>query len=251
MISLQDLREYLDALYPLEGYTDFGPSGLQLEGKGKIGKIATGVSASIDVIDAARDFGADALIVHHGLFSNKRETRIVGSMHRKLKALIDAEISLFGYHLPMDAHPEIGNNWRAAHDLGIQELEPFGKLFGVDFGVKGRIAPTGIEDWVAKLEKYYGHKAHAALGGPQEVKRVALLSGGGTSFFGEAIEAGVDCFVTGSFDEPQWHMAHEEGIHYVALGHHATERVGPRALADALAKRFSVETRFMDSENPF
>ena len=251
MISLQDLMEYLSGLYPTEGVVDFCPNGLQVEGKDRIGKIATSVSASVDAIDAARDWGADALIVHHGLFWTNKPIRIVASLQRKVQALMGAQISLIGYHLPMDAHQTVVNNWPAAQDLGIKELEPFGRHNNMELGVRGRLSPTPIEDWVSRLEEYYDHKAHVALGGPQQVKKVALLSGGGHKFLEEAIAYGVDCFVTGSFDEPQWHMAHDEGIHFIAMGHHATERVGPKALASHLAKRFSIETNFVDTNNPF
>ncbi len=240
MITLQELIARLDGIYRPCDFNDFCPNGLQVTGKEEIEKIATGVSASLATIEAAIEAGADALIVHHGLFWNASSPVLKGPQYEKIRRLMEARCSLLAYHLPMDAHQDVGNNWPAAADLGLRDLEPF-----CEFGVMGKMAAKDREALVRQVEGYYEHPAHAALGGPDQIERVAILSGGGHKTLAQAADLGLDCLITGSFDEPQWHMAFEEGIHFLAMGHSATERVGPRLLADQL------EAQFIDVKNPF
>lgn len=226
-------------------FTDFGPNGLQVEGKPQISKIATAVSASLLTLEAAAEWGADALIVHHGIFWNKDRLEVTGVKRDKLKLLLEKGISLLAYHLPLDAHESVGNNWKAAQDLGLTDLTPF------SCGVKGKMKPVDREVFKERLEQYYQHPATCALGGKEKVQTAAIISGGAHWSVKEAVAAGVDCFVTGSFDEPIWHIAFEEKINFFALGHSATERVGPMALGEHLKEKWPLDVQFIDIANPF
>lgn len=251
MVTLQDLSLYLNDLLHVERLTDYCINGLQVEGDTKIMKAATAVSASLDTIEEAVELGVQALIVHHGLFWNQDSHAIVQVKRKKIKLLLDHGISLFGYHLPLDAHQEVGNNWKAARDLGWYDLQPFGKFNGVEIGVKGKFSPRPREAFRVELEKYYVSSSHSALGGKEIVESAALISGGAYKSLSDACREGVDCFITGNFDEPVWNQAFEEKINFFALGHTATEKVGPKALAEALERRFGIACRFIDTDNPF
>lgn len=250
MITLQELCQYLNDLLSVNSFSDFCPNGLQIEGKAKIYRLATAVSASEETILAAKEAAVDALIVHHGLFWQGDSFIITGSKRCKIEAILQSGMSLLAYHLPLDAHRELGNNWRAAKDLQWRDLEPF-SIKKMDIGVKGRVeglSPKGLQE---RLERYYGHFASYAPGRAQSIHSVALISGGAYRSIQEAAQQGVDAFITGNYDEPAWHMAKEEGVHFYALGHSATERIGPIALADHLEKRFAISSQFIDIFNPF
>lgn len=251
MITLQELCTYLDELLQPSLFSDGCPNGLQVEGNSKIKKIATGVTASLAAIEASIEAGADALIVHHGLFWNRDSYTITGTKRKKLQRLLESGLSLLAYHLPLDAHREYGNNWRAAIELEWENLEPFGRYGNVAIGVKGTFKPQSREALAESLQRYYGHTAHMALGGKEKVHSAALISGGAYKSILEAASEGVDCFITGNFDEPAWHMAFEEGINFYALGHSHTEKIGPRILGEHLYKQFKVPCQFLDLENPF
>jgi dinuclear metal center YbgI/SA1388 family protein len=251
MITLQQLQTHLDELLDPGSFTDYCHNGLQVEGKAQIDKIATAVTASEAAIQAAVDAKADALIVHHGLFWDRQPVRLTGGMRRRVALLLEHEISLLAYHLPLDAHPEVGNNWSAARDLGLTELTPFGTQGAISLGVQGEFAPIKVSEWIRQLEEYYTAEARVALGGPDEVRTVAIVSGGAHGWIDQAIESGVDCYVTGTCDEPLWHKAHEEGIHFIALGHSATERIGPKKIGDHLGQHFQIAAEFLDLNNPF
>ncbi len=245
-IPLEDLAQILEALLPAPGAPDYCPNGLQVEGKPQIRKIAFAVSASVAAIEAAAGADADALIVHHGIFWNKDNYRICGPKKKKIALLLAREISLFGYHLPLDAQKELGNNWKAAADLGWENLQPFSEI-----GVRGEFPPIERAQFQAKLEGYYGHPAAMALGGKKIVSSAALISGGAYRSLEKAAEAGVDCFITGNYDEPAWDIAHERQINFFALGHYATERVGVMALQKHLEQLLKLPTVFLDLPNPF
>ncbi len=251
MITLQELCYKLNGLLLRPEITDYCPNGLQVEGKEKISKVVTGVSASFSTIEAAVKANADALIVHHGMFWKGDSYVVNGAKKRKLALLIESGISLLAYHLPLDAHEEYGNNWKAAKEMGWQNLEPFGIFNGVPIGVKGTFSPVSREAFQQLLEKYYDHPANSALGGKEQVSTVGLVSGGAYRSIEEAAKEGLDCFVTGNYDEPAWHMAHEMGVNFFPLGHSATERVGPRALGEWLKETTGVAVEFVDIPNPF
>lgn len=250
-MELNELRSYLDRFLPCEGVSDCCLNGLQVEGKGEIARIATGVSASLATIEAAVELEVDGLIVHHGMFWQRDSYAIEGVKRKKLELLLNHGITLFAYHLPLDMHREVGNNWKAAKRMGWRDLAPFGFFDKVQIGVKGSISPCSREEFKKQLEDFYHHPASCAWGGPKEIKTVALISGGAYKSIAEAAHEGVDAFITGNFDEPAWHQALEEGVNFFALGHSATERIGPIALAHHLEEVLQLPSIFIDVENPF
>lgn len=246
MVALRDLCTYLNDLLQVDLFEDFCPNGLQIEGRKEVHKGAFAVSASLHVIEKAKKWGADALFTHHGLFWNRDPYPLVGTKKEKVRLLLEGGISLLSYHLPLDAHPLLGNNWKAAQDLFWKELQPMGKV-----GVFGRFKETSLGAFQRDLERYYGHEATLVAGGSKRVQSAALVSGGAHKELLQAVSMKADCFITGSFDEPVWHQAFEEGINFFALGHFATERVGPKALQKHLQEKFDLKVSFIDENNPF
>lgn len=251
MITLQALCEYLEELLQPKLFSDFCPNGLQIEGAPAVRKFATAVTASKAVIERAIELDVQVLIVHHGLFWSKDPFPIIGTKKSKIALLLQHNISLIAYHLPLDAHQMVGNNWKAAKDLGWENLQPFLLTNGQGIGVKGTFPEISVEAFQEKLEKYYNHPAASALGGKKKVKSSALVSGGAHRNLLDAANAGVDCFITGSFDEPAWHQAYEEKINFFALGHHATETVGPNSLREHLQRELGIQGLSIDYDNPF
>lgn len=251
MITLQELCRDLEQFLSVSDYKDYCDNGLQVEGTAEINHFATAVTASLATIQAAVDLGVQALIVHHGMFWNGDPYAIVGTKREKLDLLLKNGISLLAYHLPLDGNSEVGNNWKAAKDLGWDSLEPFGEYKGIHLGVKGTFPGQDVRDFQRKLEEYYKHAAHCALGGNDTIKSAALVSGGAYKLLPEAAKEGIDCFITGNFDEPAWHQSYEEKINFFAMGHSATERVGPKALGDFLMEKYSLNYTFIDIPNPF
>lgn len=251
MITLQELSDGLDIELNARAINDFCPNGLQVEGGPQIQKVATAVTASLLTIEKAVEARVQALVVHHGIFWNRDPYPIVGVKKKKLQLLLDNGISLLAYHLPLDMHTALGNNWKAAMDLGWTNLEVVFTPDKLPLGVKGTFKPRPVEDFKELMEKYYGHVAHAAIGKKQEVSSGMIISGGGYRFLDVAAGEKVDCFVTGNFDEPAWHQAFELGINFFAMGHSATERVGPIALGNYIQERWGIPTTFLDVYNPF
>lgn len=251
MISLQEIYQYLDQVLNGTSFEDYCPNGLQVQGKQVVGKIGTAVTASLATIAEAAKQEVDCLIVHHGLFWNGDPYPLTGVKKKKIDLLVKHDISLIAYHLPLDAHREYGNNWKAAKDLNWNALEPFGLLNGVPIGVRGVVDPIDRESLSAQLADYYQHPCHSAFGGPEMIETLALVSGGAHKLLPDAAKEGIDCFITGTVDEPVWHWAHEEGINFMAFGHSATEKVGVGALCHHLQGVFSLPTVFLDDANPF
>lgn len=250
-ISLQELCCHLNDLLHVDEFSDYCHNGLQVEGKQSIRTVATAVSASLETIKQAVENKIDALIVHHGMFWKGDDYRVCGVRKEKLKLLLENEISLIGYHLPLDAHQLYGNNWKAAVDLKWINLKPCAYVNGQPIGVYGEFPPISREDFQKQIEEYYGHQATTAEGGKEMVNSVFLVSGGAYKMMHDATEMQADCFITGNFDEPAWHDAHEENINFYAMGHSATERVGPLALRDYIDSHFGITCDFIDVYNPF
>lgn len=252
MVSLQALIQDLEVYLDVRRFADVCPNGLQIGRRGdEVRSIAVAVTASLEVIRQAVASGVEVLFVHHGLFWKGDPYPLCGAKLEKIRLLLEANIALVSYHLPLDAHVDIGNNWRAARDLGWTDLAPFGLMQGNYIGVKGRFSPMPRSALCEQLERYYGRAAQRAEGGREEVSSAGLISGGAYRQLGEAAAEFLDCFITGSGDEPVWHWAAEEGINFYALGHAATEKVGPRTLGHYLAQRFGVAQAFIDQPNPF
>lgn len=251
MTTLHSLNNYLEELLQASSIPDYCQNGIQVEGAPKIKKIASAVTANLKTIESAVNCKANALIVHHGIFWNRDEHRIKGSKRSKLWLLLKNNISLLAYHLPLDLHRELGNNWKAAVDLGWKNLEPFGSLNNLIIGVKGTFNEIPINEFQKKLEEYYQHPAHVAFGGKKRVQSAALISGGSYKSVNEAATEGLDCFISGNFDESAWDTAYEESINFLSLGHYATEKIGVQTLGKQLSKKFNIKHDFLDIVNPF
>lgn len=237
---VSELNDYLQ----VNLFEDYCPNGLQVEGKEEVKSVALAVSASLYAIKKSKNY--DALLVHHGIFWNRDPYPIIGTKKEKIKTLLESDTSLLAYHLPLDAHEKLGNNYKAALDLGWKKLERFGNV-----GVKGTFKPIKAKDFRNKLEEYYGQKSHSILGGNETLSSAALISGGAYKELLNAKKAGVDAYITGSFDEPAYHQAHEENIHFFACGHAATEKIGVRALGEYIKKKWKLKVDFIDEPNPF
>lgn len=250
-MELYQLLGNLDSYYQVKEFKDHCHNGLQVEGKQEVHKIACAVSASLATIEAAIEWGADALIVHHGLFWEKESVQVAGPLKKKLSLLLSSGVSLLAYHLPMDAHQECGNNWPAAKALGLVNLQGFGQYLGKDVGVMGTLEAVSGEQFLMRLTSYYGGAPKVVGPLDRVLAKVALISGGAHRSFREAIEAGADAFITGTADEPQWNMALEYERLFISVGHSASERVGPKALAMHLEKKWGFMTCFIEDNNPF
>ncbi len=231
-----------------EAFKDYGPNGLQVEGRREVRRIASGVTASLAFIDAAIDAGADTLLVHHGLFWRGQDGRLVGWLKARVARLLAHEINLFAYHLPLDAQPEFGNNAQLGLRLGLRADARFGEQ---DLGFIG--AAAGLADLAALAARVHEALARAPLvlpGDGRALRRIAWCSGGAQGLFEAAIAAGADAVLTGEVSEPQAHLARETGVAFLACGHHASERYGAAALGAHLAARFGLEHGFIDLDNP-
>jgi dinuclear metal center YbgI/SA1388 family protein len=243
---ISHLDQYLDS----RG-RDYGPNGLQVEGREEIGKVVTGVSACQELFARAREAGADAVLVHHGLFWEGMPRTLTGFQYRRVAELIRGEMSLIAYHLPLDRHLEVGNNAVAGRQLGLRRIEPFGEHDGLPLGVKG-LFPEAVpaEELVERCRQVYGQEPLAYLAGPESISTLGIISGGGQREFYSAIGEGLDAYVTGEVTEWVMNVAKETRTHYLAAGHYATERLGVRALGEHLAERFGIEVEFIDVPNP-
>jgi dinuclear metal center YbgI/SA1388 family protein len=247
-ISAKNLTDELNRFLDPDIISDKGPNGLQIINEGLITKIATAVTSDLKTIEKTVEYGAQALIVHHAFLDAYPITD--QNLHKKIKLLVSNNIALLRYHLPLDAHKEVGNNWKAARDLGWQNLQPFGIINAKYFGVQGTLNNFYFEFFFYKIETYYKNKA-TVVAIKQEISSAAIISGAGYKFVHQATQAGVDCLITGSFDESAWYDAHELNVSFCALGHAATEKVGPKALAHYIAKTYGIESIFIDTQNPF
>lgn len=243
------LAGWMDRLLESGRFSDYGPNGLQVEGRARVRRIVSGVTASLALIEAAAADGADAIVVHHGLFWRGQDGRVTGWMKRRLAALLAHDISLYAYHLPLDAHPEVGNNARLGAELGLTVEGSFGdKALGL-IGVPAD-GPCSLEALTARVQATLGRAPVVVPGDGRPVWRVAWCTGGAQGYFESAIAAGADVYLTGEISEPQAHIARETGCAFLACGHHATERYGAQALGARVAAEFGLQHRFIDLDNP-
>jgi dinuclear metal center YbgI/SA1388 family protein len=247
MIDRQGLQASLDALLQPDRFKDYCPNGLQVEGKQDVQKIVSGVTASLALIEAAVAAGADAIFVHHGLFWRGHDGRIVGWLRQRLGLLMAHNVNLFAYHLPLDAHAELGNNAQLGQLLGFQASGRFGEQ---ELGWTGNTEFFSAQLLANHVESVLGHSVVLVPGRGGPVRRLAWCTGGAQGYFEAAIAAGADAFITGEISEPQMHLARECGVAYLACGHHATERYGAPAIAAHVAAQFGLEHEFIDIDNP-
>jgi dinuclear metal center YbgI/SA1388 family protein len=250
MIGRKPLLNALDTLLEPGRFKDYGPNGLQVEGRYEIGRIVSGVTASLALIEAAVIVRADAILVHHGLFWRGHDGCVTGWLRQRLGLLLQHNINLFAYHLPLDAHPELGNNAQLGARLGFSAQDRFGDQ---QLGWLGTAPPATMaspQALASHIEVCLGRSVTLVPGRSGAMQRVAWCSGGAQGYFEDAITAGADVFVTGEISEPQAHYARECGVSYIACGHHASERYGAPAVAAHVAALHGLAHTFIDIDNP-
>ncbi len=244
------LLNYLDDYLMVSKYRDYAPNGLQVEGQSEIRKIVTGVTASQALINAAIKENADALLVHHGYFWKGEPQQIVGMKQRRIKALLISDINLMGYHLPLDGHPEVGNNVQLAEKLGLVNVKC---VEGVeqDLICQGELPqPLSAAEFSAQMSVVLNRNPLHIGDKTKLISTVAWCTGGAQDYLNIAVTLGVDAFISGEVSERTFHNAVEQSIHYFAAGHHATERYGIEALGEHLQEKFGLEHKFIDIDNP-
>jgi dinuclear metal center YbgI/SA1388 family protein len=244
----EELRDYLDRFLEAERFRDYCPNGLQVEGRAEVYRVVCGVSASQALLDEAVRRGADAVLVHHGWFWRGEDARVTGIRKRRLATLLGHDISLFAYHLPLDAHPEVGNNARLARLMGWQIEARFAEQDLACIGRPDRMMTA--TELAAGLARILGRTPTLVGDGDRPVMRIAWCSGGAQGWFEQAIVAGADCYVSGEISEQTVHLARESGVPYVAAGHHVTERYGVLALGEHLREQCGIDCQFVDLDNP-
>lgn len=249
-IALRTLVEEADRYLNAARISDYCPNGLQVEGRPQVRRIVSGVTASQALLDAAVEAEADVVLVHHGYFWKGEDACITGMKRRRLHTLLSNGISLLAYHLPLDVHPEVGNNVQLAQQLDITVEGPLDANNPKVVGLLGSLAePLSARDFSRRVQEVLGREP-LLVEGQSMVRRIGWCTGGGQSYIDSAIAAGVDLFLTGEASEQTFHSARENGVSFIAAGHHATERYGVQALGDYLARRFAVEHLFIDCPNP-
>ncbi len=251
MVQRSRMEAYLSDLLDRSEIADYAPNGLQVEGREEITTLISGVTASAALVEAACDLGADAILVHHGYFWKGEDPRVVGMKARRLQRLLGAGINLFAYHLPLDVHPEVGNNAGLARLLGIvTEMQHTAK------GVPGLLwsgrlpAATDPHELAGRLERELGRPPTLVDGGGRAIQRIAWSTGGADGLIEQAAGLGVDAFISGEISEPTAHVARERGVCFFAAGHHATERSGVQAAGARVGEALGVEHRYVEIDNP-
>lgn len=246
-----ELERLLNEKLSTDRINDYAPNGLQVEGKTEIKKIITGVTASQALIDYAVAQQADAVLVHHGYFWKSENPCIRGMKGKRIKTLLVNDINLYGYHLPLDVHPELGNNAKLAQLLGISDLQPL-ENSSTSIPVWGMLKdPVTAEEFAHRIEQVLHRKPLICTeNGPHLIRKVGICTGGGQGYIDLAAAQGCDAFITGEVSEQTIHSAREQGIHFFAAGHHATERYGIKALGEWLAAEYGLDVEFKDIDNP-
>lgn len=251
MIDTRELLDYCDRLLDSAAFADYCPNGLQVQGGERVWRIVSGVTASQALVDAAIAAQADLLLVHHGYFWKGEPAPLTGIKQRRIKALLQHDINLVAYHLPLDVHAELGNNVQLAHVMDWQiegGLEPDNPR---SVGLQGRLSvPLSGEQLAAQLAQRLQRTPLHIPGNDRPIRRIAWCTGAAQGYIDRAIALGVDAYITGEVSEPTVHLAREHGIHFFAAGHHATERYGVKALGEHLAQQFGIQHQFIDIDNP-
>jgi dinuclear metal center YbgI/SA1388 family protein len=248
MIKVAELISYLDKLLTPENFQDYCPNGLQVEGKKKVNKIITGVTACQSLLDIAVSEKADAVLVHHGYFWKEEKPCIIGMKHKRIATLIDHDINLIAYHLPLDAHPTCGNNVQLAKILNI-EIDTAQEKDSLV--LTGKLKTTMLPDaFISHISSRLDRKPLYIPGASKTIKTIAWCTGGAQDFIEQAANLKVDAYLTGEVSERTVHIAREMGVHFFSAGHHATERYGIKFLGEHLAAEFGLECKFIDIDNP-
>lgn len=251
MAHVADITQYIHQLLAVDKFQDYGPNGLQVEGKKEINRIISGVTACRALIDKAIELKADAILVHHGYFWKGEDPCLVGMKAERIRRLFQHDINLLAYHLPLDAHGVLGNNAQLAKRLGIK---PEGRFIGdseTGIGMYGSLPTAMSGEFLAEhIDKILVRTPLHIKGNEQTIQRIAWCTGGAQGYLQQAIELGVDAYITGEVSEHTVHTARENGIHFYSAGHHATERYGVQALGTHLADKFGIQHKYIEIENP-
>ncbi len=248
MVKINELTHYTQQLMQAERFKDYCPNGLQVEGRQTIGKIVTGVTASMALLEAAHEAKADLILVHHGYFWRNEDARIIGIKRNRIAYLMKHDLNLMAYHLPLDAHPEYGNNVQLGRRLGLHAISYVGDENLVAYAELAE--PLKLSDFLQKIELSLNRRAMLIGDGNKVVTKVAWCTGAAQSYIENAAALGAEVFISGEISEQTTHLALEMGVAYVAAGHHATERYGVQALGEHLADKFNIEHEFIDINNP-
>jgi dinuclear metal center YbgI/SA1388 family protein len=252
-MKLSDLSNYLNQLLKPELFNDYCPNGLQVEGKLEVRRIVTGVTASYELLEAALAAKADAILVHHGYFWRGESPAIVGIKKRRIQFLLQHELNLIAYHLPLDAHAEFGNNVMLAKKLGLTATGWAGQKNKNEPNMlllAELSQPQPLQDFAKMIDLKLNRAAQVIGDLNQSVQKIALCTGAAQGFIEQAVAAGADVYISGEISEPTVHIARETGVSYIAAGHHATERYGIQALGEHLAEKFGLVHTFIDCDNP-
>ena len=245
---LKQLESYLDLLLNVSHFSDYCPNGLQVEGRSEIKRIVSGVTASFELLQAAIGENADAILVHHGYFWRGENECLIGMKRRRIALLLANDVNLFAYHLPLDAHSEVGNNVQLGNRLGFVETGRFG---GQNIAAYGNLSETiSLRELGVNLEGVLSRKPLIIGNEAKLIRRIAWCTGAAQDCFDEAIRLGVDVFITGEISERTVHAARESGVAFISAGHHATERYGIQELGEHVAKKFGIAHQFIDIDNP-
>ena len=247
-MKINDLNDYLNQLLQPERFSDYCPNGLQVEGKREINKIVTGVTASYALLEAALQANADAVLVHHGYFWRGEPLPITGIKKRRIQFLLQHEINLFAYHLPLDMHAELGNNVMLAKQLGLEITAWAGEKNMLALAELN--SPQTLKEFAMLVEAKLNRAPQVIGDLNKPIKHIALCTGAAQGFIEQALEAGADCYISGEISEQTVHITRESGMSYISAGHHATERYGIQALGEHLAQKFALAHEFIDIDNP-
>jgi dinuclear metal center YbgI/SA1388 family protein len=251
MVTLRQLVEYTNNLLNIAEFQDYAPNGLQVEGGSKVEKIVSGVTASLDLVEAAIREQADVLLVHHGYFWKGEDPCIIGMKQLRVKRLLASGISLMAYHLPLDAHPRYGNNVQLARKLGFRINAGYAHEDKGSLVMYGTLSKSmTASDLTTYISEHLGRTPLYLSGRTSLIRNIAWCTGAAQGYFEEAVAQGVDAYITGEVSEQTTHIARETGVHFFGAGHHATERYGVQALGDHLVEKFFLKHKFIDIDNP-
>ncbi|MDQ3185080.1 MAG: Nif3-like dinuclear metal center hexameric protein [Pseudomonadota bacterium] len=248
-MRLNELEIYLNELLDVARFCDYCPNGLQVEGRNEVRQLVSGVTASFDLLQAAAAAGADAVLVHHGYFWRGEDQCLISMKRRRVALLMARNISLLAYHLPLDAHPELGNNAQLARRLGFIETDRFGQH---NIAMQGTLLSqvSTLKDLRINIERTLSREPLVIGDDERLVRRIAWCTGAAQGYFDEAIRQGVDAFITGEISEQNVHSARESGVAFISAGHHATERYGVQALGEHISRKFGIAHQFIDVDSP-
>ncbi|MDO4642126.1 MAG: Nif3-like dinuclear metal center hexameric protein [Neisseria sp.] len=248
MTTCQEIVNWCDQILQVSAFNDYAPNGLQVEGRNEVATIVTSVTASLAAIEYAVEKSADMLLVHHGMFWKNEPVTITGWKKTRIATLLQHQINMVGYHLPLDAHPELGNNAQLAKRMGWLTERQTGDQNLLNIGCLPKTQSLNV--LAATLSEKLGREPIVIGNNFKEINKIAWCTGGAQGFFHQAINEGVDAYITGEISEAQYHLANETGVAFISAGHHATERYGVQALGGALEKRFPVKLYYFDELNP-